>query len=204
MELTNVTELNDAISSDFIDFQDSLAHAVPSSDHYMDDDTLGKLLAEVHREYADYYCPEGVSVSPSSMSVIVDRVPIFSVAHLVSCKHHFCVTCASWHWAMAMVLWHRPFLFECTSVLSDTSSPYSPKCPATFVNVTGLFLGTKKVWAPPTKQINIKMRRALIPGWSRLGTTVVTLLNTREGTTSGMRVSRTTLPRTEMCKENTS
>ena len=73
MELTNVTELNDAISGGFIDFQDSLAHTVPSSDHYMDDDTLGKLLAEVHRDYADYHCPEGVSVSPSSMSVIVDR-----------------------------------------------------------------------------------------------------------------------------------
>ena len=39
----------------------------------MDDDTLGKLLAEVHRDYADYRRPEGVSVSPSSMSVMVDR-----------------------------------------------------------------------------------------------------------------------------------
>ena len=39
----------------------------------MDDDTLGKLLAEVHREYADYRRPEGVYVSPSSMSVMVDR-----------------------------------------------------------------------------------------------------------------------------------
>ena len=39
----------------------------------MDDDTLGKLLTEVHRDYADYRCPEGVSVSPSSMSVMVDR-----------------------------------------------------------------------------------------------------------------------------------
>ena len=38
----------------------------------MDDDTLGKLLAEVHRDYADYRRPEGVSVSPSSMSVMVD------------------------------------------------------------------------------------------------------------------------------------
>ena len=74
MEFTNTTELNDAISSDFIDFQDSLAHTVPSSDHYMDDDTLGKLLAEVHRDYADYRRPEGVSVSPSSMSVMVDRM----------------------------------------------------------------------------------------------------------------------------------
>ena len=39
----------------------------------MDDDTLGKLLAEVHRDYADYRRPEGVNVSPSSMSVMVDR-----------------------------------------------------------------------------------------------------------------------------------
>ena len=39
----------------------------------MDDVTLGKLLAEVHRDYADYRRPEGVSVSPSSMSVMVDR-----------------------------------------------------------------------------------------------------------------------------------
>ena len=35
--------------------------------------TLNKLLAEVHRDYADYRRPEGVSVSPSSMSVMVDR-----------------------------------------------------------------------------------------------------------------------------------
>ena len=73
MELTNATELNDAVSSDFIDFQDSLVHTVPSSDLYMDDETLGKLFAEVHRNYADYRRPEGVSVSPSSMSVMVDR-----------------------------------------------------------------------------------------------------------------------------------
>ena len=39
----------------------------------MDDDTLSKLVAEVHRDYADYRRPEGVSVSPSSMSVMVDR-----------------------------------------------------------------------------------------------------------------------------------
>ena len=39
----------------------------------MDDDTLGKLLAEVHRDYADYRRPEGVSVSPSSIAVMVDR-----------------------------------------------------------------------------------------------------------------------------------
>ena len=39
----------------------------------MDDETLGKLLAEVHRDHADNRRPEGVSVSPSSMSVMVDR-----------------------------------------------------------------------------------------------------------------------------------
>ena len=39
----------------------------------MDDDTLGKLLTEVHRDYADYRRAEGVSVRPSSMSVMVGR-----------------------------------------------------------------------------------------------------------------------------------
>ena len=38
----------------------------------MDDLTLGKLLAEVHRDYADYCEPEGVSVSQSSSSVVFD------------------------------------------------------------------------------------------------------------------------------------
>ena len=50
-----------------------LAHFAPSSDHNVDDETLGKLLAEVHRDYAYHRRPEGVSVSPSSMSVMVDR-----------------------------------------------------------------------------------------------------------------------------------
>ena len=72
MELTGTTELNDAASSD-INFQDSLDCTAPSSDHYMDDEALGKLLAEVHRDCADYRCAEGVSVSPSSVSVMVDR-----------------------------------------------------------------------------------------------------------------------------------
>ena len=72
MELTNATELNDAVSSD-INFQDSLDYTAPSSDLYMDDDALGKLLAEVHRDYADYRRAEGVSVSQSSVSVMVDR-----------------------------------------------------------------------------------------------------------------------------------
>ena len=72
MEFTGTTELNDAASSD-INFQDSLDYTAPSSDLYMDDDALGKLLAEVHRDYADYRRAQGVSVSPSSVSVMVDR-----------------------------------------------------------------------------------------------------------------------------------
>ena len=73
MEFTNAMEFNDSVISNFTDFQDSLAHIAPSSDHDVDDEALGKLLAEVHREYADYRCPEGVSVSQSSTSVMVDR-----------------------------------------------------------------------------------------------------------------------------------
>ena len=73
MELINDTELNDSVPSKFTDFQDSLVHFAPSSDHDMDDETLGKLLAEVHRDYADYRRQEGVSVSPSSVSVASDR-----------------------------------------------------------------------------------------------------------------------------------
>ena len=56
-----------------LDFQDSLVHFAPSSDHDVDDETLGKLLAEVHRDYADYRRAEGVNVSQSSLSVMVDR-----------------------------------------------------------------------------------------------------------------------------------
>ena len=66
----------------------------------MDDVTLGKLLAEVHRDYADYRRPEGVCVSPSSMSVIVDRTgkPVeksdidqfcFSVRNMYSAHNQF-------------------------------------------------------------------------------------------------------------------
>ena len=58
MEFTDTTELNDAVFSD-INFQDSLDYTAPSSDLYMDDDGLGKLLAEVHRDYADYRRAEG-------------------------------------------------------------------------------------------------------------------------------------------------
>ena len=66
----------------------------------MDDDTLGKLLAEVHRDYADYRRAEGVSVSPSSMLVMVDRTgePVersdsdhfgFSVRNVKSAQNQF-------------------------------------------------------------------------------------------------------------------
>ena len=72
MEFTGTTELNDAVVSD-INFQDSLDYTAPSSDLHMDDDALGKLLAEVHRDDADHRRAEGVSVSQSSVSVMVDR-----------------------------------------------------------------------------------------------------------------------------------
>ena len=72
MEFTGTTELNDAASSD-INFQDSLDYTAPSSDLYIDDNELGKLLAEVHRDCADYRRAEGVNVSQSSVSVMVDR-----------------------------------------------------------------------------------------------------------------------------------
>ena len=67
------TELNDSVSSEFIDSQGPLFYVTPSSDQDMDDTALGKVLAEVHREYADYRSPEGVFVSPLSMSLMVDR-----------------------------------------------------------------------------------------------------------------------------------
>ena len=99
MEL-NDTELNDSVPSEFLDFQDSLVHFTPSSDQDMDDETLGKLLAEVHRYYVDYRHPEGVSVSPSSMSVMVDRTgkPVeksdidqlgFSVRNMYNAQNQF-------------------------------------------------------------------------------------------------------------------
>ena len=99
MEFTGTTELNNAVFSD-INFQDSLDYAAPSSDLYMDDDALGKLLAEVHRDYADYRRAEGVSVSQSSVSVMVDRTgePVersdsdhfgFSVRNVKSAQNQF-------------------------------------------------------------------------------------------------------------------
>ena len=53
--------------------QGSFSYVTSSSDLNIDDTTLGKLLTEAHREYADYRSPEGVSVSQSSLSVVFDR-----------------------------------------------------------------------------------------------------------------------------------
>ena len=86
--------------TELIDSQGPLSYVTPSSDQDMDDTTLGKLLAEVHREHADYRSPEGVCVSPSSMSVMVDRTgkPVeksnidqfcFSVRNMYSAHNQF-------------------------------------------------------------------------------------------------------------------
>ena len=45
---------------------------IPSSDQDMDDLTLGEMLIAAHRGQADYCEPEGVSVSQSSSSVVLD------------------------------------------------------------------------------------------------------------------------------------
>ena len=66
-------EPNDTVSNELVNSQGSFSYLTPSSDQDMDDTTLGKLLTEAHREYADYRSPEGVSVSQSSLSVMVDR-----------------------------------------------------------------------------------------------------------------------------------
>ena len=46
------------------------SYITPSSDQDWDDATLGKLVTEAHREQADYFDPESVSVSQSSSSVM--------------------------------------------------------------------------------------------------------------------------------------
>ena len=99
MEFTGTTEFNDAVFSD-INFQDSFDYTALSSDLYMDDDALGKLLAEVHLDYANYRRAEGASVSPSSVSVMFDRTgePVersdsdhfrFSVRNVKSAQNQF-------------------------------------------------------------------------------------------------------------------
>ena len=65
-------EPNDTVSNEVVNSQGSFSYIAPSSDLDMDDATLGKLLTEAHREYADYRNPEGVSVSQSSLFVAFD------------------------------------------------------------------------------------------------------------------------------------
>ena len=64
---------NDMVFNELGNSQGSFSYVTPSSDLDIDDATLGKLLTEAHREYADYRSPEGVSVSQSSLSVVFDR-----------------------------------------------------------------------------------------------------------------------------------
>ena len=66
-------EPNDTVSNGLVDSQGPFAYVTPSSDQDIDDTTLGKLLTEAHREYADYRSLEGVFVSQSSLSVASDR-----------------------------------------------------------------------------------------------------------------------------------
>ena len=66
-------EPNDTVSNELVDSQGPFSYVTPSSDQDMDDTTLGKLLTEAHREYADYLSLEGVFVSQSSVSVASDR-----------------------------------------------------------------------------------------------------------------------------------
>ena len=66
-------EPNDMVFNELGNSQGSFSYVTPSSDLDIDDTTLGKLLTEAHREYADYRNPEGVSVSQSSLSVVFDR-----------------------------------------------------------------------------------------------------------------------------------
>ena len=66
-------EPNDTVSNELVDSQGPFACVTPSSDQDIDDTTLGKLLTEAHREYADYLSLEGVFVSQSSVSVASDR-----------------------------------------------------------------------------------------------------------------------------------
>ena len=66
-------EPNDTVVNELVNSQGSLSYITQSSDLDIDDTTLGKLLTEAHREYADYRSPEGVSVSQSSLSVVFDR-----------------------------------------------------------------------------------------------------------------------------------
>ena len=69
-------EPNDTVVNELVNSQGSFSYITPSSDLDIDDTTLGKLLTEAHREYADYRSPEGVSVSQSSLSVVSSPAPV--------------------------------------------------------------------------------------------------------------------------------
>ena len=56
------------------DSSGSYSFMIPSTDHDMDDVTLGEMLTPAHRGHADYCDPEGVSINQSSSSVVFDRV----------------------------------------------------------------------------------------------------------------------------------
>ena len=66
-------EPKDTVSNELVNSQGSFSYVTPSSDLDIDDTTLGMLLTEAHREFADYRSPEGVSVSQSSLSGVFDR-----------------------------------------------------------------------------------------------------------------------------------
>ena len=68
-----VYEPNDTVSNELVDYQGPFSYVTPSSDQDIDDTTLGKLLTEAHREYADYRSPEGVSVSRHCLSRPIER-----------------------------------------------------------------------------------------------------------------------------------
>ena len=69
----NDTELKDTVSNELVDSQGPFAFVTPLWDQDTDDTTLGKMLTEAHREYADYRSLESVFVSQSSLSVASDR-----------------------------------------------------------------------------------------------------------------------------------
>ena len=99
MEFTGTTELSDAVFSD-INFQDSLVHTAHSSDLSWMTTRSASYSKKYTRDYADYRRAEGVSVSPSSESVMVDRTgePVersdsdhfgFSVRNVKSAQNQF-------------------------------------------------------------------------------------------------------------------
>ena len=55
-------EPNDKVFNELGNSQGSFSYVTTSSDLYIDDDELGRLLAEVHRDCADYRRAEGVNV----------------------------------------------------------------------------------------------------------------------------------------------